>query len=95
VLAAASVIASQFKVRLTPVVVTGRGTGRAIVEEAARRHSEVIILGAVHKRRIADRVFGTTVDYVLKNAPCEVLVNLVPRDYPTDGSGEDDALRPA
>jgi APA family basic amino acid/polyamine antiporter len=95
VLAAASVIASQFKVRLTPVVVTGRGTGRAIVEEAARRHSEVIILGAVHKRRIADRVFGTTVDYVLKNAPCEVLVNLVPRDYPTDGSGEDDASWPA
>jgi APA family basic amino acid/polyamine antiporter len=88
-LKAASVIASQFKVRVTPVIVTGRNTGRAIVEEAEHRRSEVIILGTVRKRRIADRVFGTTVDYVLQHAPCEVLVNLVPRDYPTGGSGDE------
>jgi nucleotide-binding universal stress UspA family protein len=86
---AAGVIASQFKVKLTPVIVTARNTGRAIVDEADRRRSEVIILGTVRKRRIADRVFGTTVDYVLQHAPCEVLVNLVPRDYPTEGSGDD------
>ncbi len=87
---AAQGIATQFKVRVTPVVVTARNTGRAIVEEAERRRSEVIILGAVRKRRIADRVFGSTVDYVLQHAPCEVLVNLVPRDYPTEGSGDVD-----
>jgi nucleotide-binding universal stress UspA family protein len=85
---AARVIASQFKVKLTPVVVTARNTGRAIVQEADKRRSEVIILGTVRKRRIADRVFGTTVDYVLQHASCEVLVNLVPRDYPTGGSGD-------
>ncbi len=90
-LKAAAVIASQFKVKLTPVIVTGRNTGRTIVEEAERRRSEVIILGTVRKRRIADRVFGDTVDYVLEHAPCEVLVNLAPRDYPTGGSGDDDA----
>jgi basic amino acid/polyamine antiporter, APA family len=95
VLKAAAVIATQFKVQLTPVVVTARNTGRAIVDEADRRRSEVIVLGAVRKRRIADRVFGTTVDYVLQHAPCEVLVNLVPRDYPTEGSGDDAVpLRP-
>ncbi len=87
---AARVIASQFKVKLTPVIVTARNTGRAIVQEADRRRSEVIILGTVRKRRIADRVFGSTVDYILQHAPCEVLVNLAPRDYPTEGSGDDD-----
>jgi len=92
VLKAAAVIASQFKVKLTPVVVTARNTGRAIVEEAERRRSEVIILGTVRRRRIADRVFGTTVDYVLQHAPCEVLVNLVPRDYPSEGSGDEEAF---
>jgi len=94
-LKAAGVIASQFRVKLTPIVVTARNTGRAIVEEAERRRSEVIILGTVRKRRIADRVFGSTVDYVLQHAPCEVLVNLVPRDYPTEGSGDEDAGRGA
>ena len=76
--------------KLNPVIVTGRNTGRAIVQEADRRRSEVIILGTVRKRRIADRVFGSTVDYILQHAPCEVLVNLAPRDYPTEGSGDDD-----
>ncbi len=89
VLKAAAVIASQFKVKLTPRIVTGRNTGRVILEEAAKRRSEVIILGTVRKRRIADRVFGDTVEYVLRHAPCEVLVNLVPRDYPMEGSGDE------
>jgi hypothetical protein len=31
-------------------------------------------------------VFGRTTDYVIDNAPCEVLLNLVPKDYPTEGS---------
>ena len=95
VLKAAAVIASQFKVKLNPVVVTGRNTGRTIVEEADRRRSEVIILGTVRKRRIADRVFGGTVDYVLQHAPCEVLVNLVPRDYPSEGSGDEEGAPPS
>jgi len=89
VLREAALIASQFKVRFTPHVVTARQAGRAICEEAGRQRSEVIILGMVRKRRIADRVFGRTADYVLDHAPCEVLLNLVPKDYPTAGSGLD------
>jgi APA family basic amino acid/polyamine antiporter len=54
----------------------GRRAGRAIVAEAAARHSEIIVLGSprrdVHQRR--GKIFGGTVDYVLKNAPCRVLV---------------------
>ncbi len=86
VLAVAGFIAEQFKVKFTPIVITSRQAGRSIVEEAAARRSEVVILGSVKKRRVADRIFGRTVDYVLQHAPCEVIVNLVPRDYPTEGS---------
>ena len=86
VLKAAALIASQFKVGFTPHVVTARQAGRAIVEEAAKRRSEVIILGTTRKRRIGNLVFGRTSDFVLDHAPCEVLLNLVPRDYPTEGS---------
>jgi basic amino acid/polyamine antiporter, APA family len=92
VLKAAGTIASQFKVKFTPHVVTARQAGRAIVEEAASRRSEVIIVGTTRKRRIGNLIFGRTTDFVLDHAPCEVLLNLVPRDYPTEGSSIADAL---
>ena len=44
------------------------------------RRSEVIILGTTRKRRIGNLTFGRTTDFVLDHAPCEVLLNLVPRD---------------
>ena len=67
-------------------MVTARQAGRAIVETAVERRSEVIMLGTTRKRRIGNLTFGRTTDYVLDHAPCEVLLNLVPRDYPTEGS---------
>jgi len=89
VLKAAAAIASQFKVKFTPHIVTARQAGRAIVEEAIDRRSEVIILGTTRKRRIGNLVFGRTADFVLDHAPCEVLLDLVPREYPTGGSSSD------
>jgi basic amino acid/polyamine antiporter, APA family len=79
VLARAATIASEFGVKLTPIVITARSAGRAIVGEAAARRSEVIVLGSQTKRRIADRVFGRTIDYVLQHLPCEVIINVVPQ----------------
>ena len=93
VLKAGALIASQFKVKFTPSVVTARQAGRAIVEEAERVRSEVIMLGTTRKRRIGNLTFGRTTDYVLDHAPCEVLLNLVPKDYPTEGSSVADALQ--
>ena len=85
-LAMAGRVADAFKVKFTPHVITARQAGRAIVEEAIDRRSEVIILGTMRKRRIGDLVFGRTADYVLDHAPCEVLLNLAPKGYPTEGS---------
>ena len=52
-----------------------RSAGPAIVEEAARRNAEVIILGASrNKVRGGKPIFGRTVDYVLRSAPTRVAV---------------------
>ncbi len=56
--------------------------------------SEVIVLGTMRKRRIRDEVFGRTIDYVVDNAPCEVLLHIVPSGYPTEGSGFIEVPRP-
>ena len=54
----------------------GVSAGQAIVEEATRRETEIIIIGAPRKEvgRRRRAVFGHTVDYVLKHAPCRVMV---------------------
>ncbi len=93
-LKAAALIASQFKVKFTPHVVAARQAGRAIVEEATLRRSEVIILGTMRIRRIRDQVFGHTSDYVLDHAPCEVLLNLVPREVALGKSGAGGPVSP-
>ena len=62
-----------------PRLVRGRNAGAEIVREAERRGTEIIVIGA--PRMIAGRrkraVFGRTVDYVLKNAPCRVMVTAI------------------
>jgi APA family basic amino acid/polyamine antiporter len=72
----ARAIGESYGVRVIGRLVRGRSAGQAIVEEAERRGSEIIVIGsprkAVGRRRQA--VFGTTVDHVLKNAPCRVMV---------------------
>jgi basic amino acid/polyamine antiporter, APA family len=64
--------AETYGVRMVDRVVRARNAGRAIVEEAERRQAEIIVLGAPRGRH--RDIFGKTVDYVLKNAPCRVMI---------------------
>jgi APA family basic amino acid/polyamine antiporter len=68
----ARAVAEPYGVRVVERVVRARHAGRAIVEEATRRGSEIVVLGAPRGRHRA--IFGHTVDYVLKHAPCRVMV---------------------
>jgi basic amino acid/polyamine antiporter, APA family len=65
-------VAETYGVRVVERVVRARNAGRAIVDEAERRGSEIIVLGAPRGTHRA--IFGHTVDYVLKNAPSRVMV---------------------
>jgi nucleotide-binding universal stress UspA family protein len=68
-------LVEAYGVRAVTRVVRARRAGPAIVEEAERRNAELIVIGAPRRpgrRRTA--IFGPTVDYVLKAAPCRVLL---------------------
>jgi APA family basic amino acid/polyamine antiporter len=69
-------IGEAYGVRVTPRLVRGRSAAREIVAEAERRDVEMIVLGSPRKQLTERRrgVFGTTVDRVLRNAPCRVMV---------------------
>ena len=51
-----------------------RRAGRAIVREASQRNSEIVVMGSPRRRQARAPVFGDTTDYVLKHAPCRVMV---------------------
>jgi APA family basic amino acid/polyamine antiporter len=72
----ARAIGESYGVNVIPRLLRGRTAGAAIVEEAERRNTEIIVIGAPKKDigRRKRAVFGETVDYVLKNAPCRVMV---------------------
>ena len=68
----ARAIAAPYGVRVVERVVRARNAGRAIVDEAEHRGSEIVVLGAPRGRHRG--IFGHTVDYVLKHAPSRVMV---------------------
>jgi APA family basic amino acid/polyamine antiporter len=69
-------IGDSYGVRTVGRLERARAAGPAIVAEAEARQAEIIVLSSTRSRLTASRsaVFGATVDYVLKHAPCRVLV---------------------
>ena len=71
----ADAVGESYGVRIVERLARGRQAGPTIVTEARRRGSEIIVLGATRKsERMRQAIFGSTVDYVLKHAPCRVMV---------------------
>jgi basic amino acid/polyamine antiporter, APA family len=68
-------LVESYGVRAATRLVRARSAGSAIVEEAASRNAELVVLGAPRVRvRGGKPVFGRTVDYVLRNSPSRVVL---------------------
>ena len=78
-LAEAVLLGDEHGVHVEPVTVRARSIGQAIVEQATARRAELIVLGSSPRWRRQSAFFSPTVDYVLRNAPCEVLVVAFPQ----------------
>ncbi len=51
-----------------------REAGPTIVDEVVEREIDLILMGVTYKRRFGQFSLGNVVPYVLKNAPCRVLL---------------------
>jgi nucleotide-binding universal stress UspA family protein len=75
-------LAGDYGVEYTGVVRRTRMAGRTVVDVAADEDAGLIVIGAPAKRRLAhsreEAFFGKTVDFVLRKAPCRVLVTHFP-----------------
>jgi nucleotide-binding universal stress UspA family protein len=84
-LAEAQLLGADYGVEVEGETVRARSIGEAIVNEAERSGADLIVLGSAPRWRRQSRFFSPTVEYVLRKAPCEVLVVAFP-----DGVMEED-----
>ena len=57
------------------VLLQARDVGAALVDEASERAADLLILGLPYRKRFGgDFAIGSTIPYVLSNAPCAVWV---------------------
>ena len=55
-----------------------RNAGATIVDEAVNIQADAIVLGIAEKYHSGDAVLGLTADYIMKHAPCQVLLCRAP-----------------
>jgi basic amino acid/polyamine antiporter, APA family len=86
-LAEARLLGADHGVEVDGETVRARSIGDAIVAEARKRDTDLIVVGSAPRWRRQSRFFSPTVEYVLRKAPCEVLVVAFP-----EGVMEDDGF---
>jgi APA family basic amino acid/polyamine antiporter len=88
-LAEAALLGADLGVEVRTETIRARSIGEAIVSEATRRGNDLIVCGSAPRWRRQSRFFSPTVEYVLRKAPCEVLVVAFP-----EGSTDEDGTVP-
>ena len=78
-LAEARLLAADEGIPIQVHIERGRAIGEAIVHEAVDHDVDLIVVGSAPRWRRQSRFFSPTVDYVLRKAPCEVMVIAYPQ----------------
>jgi len=74
VLNRAEQLAGEYELEIETELVQARETGPAVVGEAEEWKAELIFMGLPYKKRFGEFNLGKTVPYVLKFAPCRVIL---------------------
>jgi APA family basic amino acid/polyamine antiporter len=78
-LAEAKLLGADYDVEVHGEIVRARAIGEAIVQRAREIDTDLIVLGSSPRWRRQSRFFSPTVDFVLRKAPCEVLIVAFPQ----------------
>jgi APA family basic amino acid/polyamine antiporter len=78
-LAEAKLLGAENGVEVVGTTLRSRSIGRAIVDHAREVKADAIVVGSSPRWRRQSRFFSPTVDYLLRKAPCEVLIVAFPQ----------------
>ncbi len=71
----AEAIAEREGVTLRTELIQARDVGAALVDEAAERDADQLIVGLPYRQQFGgDFAIGRTIPYILQNAPCSVMI---------------------
>ncbi len=70
----ANSIAEEQDFEIETDLLQAREAGPTIIEEAVEREVDLILVGVEYKRRFGQFSLGNVVPYILKNAPCRVIL---------------------
>jgi len=74
VLEQAEKVATEMGVAIETDLLQARNVGPSIVDEAVERGIDLIVMGLTYKRVFGQYTLGDVTPYVLKNAPCPVIL---------------------
>ena len=77
-LSEAEALGESYGVPVFGRIVRTRNAGRALIDEAVARGSEVIVLGTPGRSPRSSQVLGSVADYVLRHATCKVMIGASP-----------------
>ena len=69
------IVAEKQNYKVETELLQAREVGPAIVDEAVERGVDLILMGVTYKKRFGQFSLGNVVPYVLKNAPCCVILH--------------------
>ena len=67
-------VAAHYKCQTDAELIQARHAGSGLVQEAVEKAVDSIVLGLPYKERHGSFSMGKTIPYVLKNAPCRVIL---------------------
>jgi nucleotide-binding universal stress UspA family protein len=74
ILVRAEQVADSLDYEVTGELLQARDAGHAIVDEAIERDVDGIVAGRGYKRPLGEFQMGLTAQYILRNAPCQVII---------------------
>ena len=84
VLGQMEVVAGNYNCSLKAQLVQARKAGAAVVREAVDKNVDAIVMGTSHTEEFGSFSLGEYIPYVLRHAPCRVIVSHDPvRNLPT------------
>lgn len=77
-------IAGSEHCKVDASMIAARNAGPALVLEAQRRSVDLLVVGLPYREGVVPVSVGSTADFILKNAPCQVIVSREPALSPSE-----------
>jgi nucleotide-binding universal stress UspA family protein len=79
ILGKATRIAHRNHMKVSTLIVRAHNAASALLDEMKQNKIELSVLGYHHRRTIGEIILGTTAQHLAKNAPCPLVLNILPR----------------